>query len=75
MTLYVVAANGHNSPYGSEIYLVGVFDDRKKATKIANRLKCPTEITEVELNKKYSMTYSKLWDEWINGNYLGGYSE
>ena len=75
MTLYVVTADGHNQIYGSYIYLIGVFDDRRKATKTVSECKYPTKITEVELNEKYRMKHDKLWDNWSNEKYLGGYSE
>ena len=75
MTLYAVTADGHNQPYGSEIYLIGVFDDKRKATETVSKCKYQTKITEVEMNKKYRMKHDKFWDEWSNEKYLGGYSE
>ena len=75
MTLYVLTANGYTASYGSEIYLIGVFDDKKKAEEIASKQKVYTVLTEVNLNALYDLKYDRRHGEYSNKNYLGGYVE
>lgn len=72
MKLYVVTEDGYKRAYGSEIYLIGVFDKRPKIDDPN------VKITEVKLNKEYPLHPSKYF--WSNNNlendkYLGGYYE
>ena len=70
--VYVVTQDGYMNGYGSEIYLVGVFTDKKKAEKAASAERAM--ITEILLNKKFSLKKS-TWGGVGNDYYLGGYFE
>lgn len=71
-TVYVVTQDGYLNSYGSEIYLVGVFTDKKKAEKAASAERAM--ITEIPLNKKFPLKKS-TWGGVGNDYYLGGYFE
>lgn len=78
--LYVVTCDGVQDGYGSYIYLVGVFDNRKDAenardaaAKVSNDEFA--SITEVDLNKEYPLVMNSDFSEATNENLLGGYME
>lgn len=73
--IYVVTADGHTEGWGSELYLVGVFDTKKEAEECAEKEKCFARVVHASLNKIYTMRKDKTWNEWSNQKYLGGYSK
>lgn len=76
MNLYVVTADGWTSGWGTEIYLVGVYDSKEKALKVIEEnesLYCKMSV--VELNKTYKMKKDDSWGNYTNKLYLGGYYE
>lgn len=70
--VYVVTQDGYLQGYGSEIYLVGVFTEKKKAEKAASAELA--YITEIQLDKAFPLVKSK-WGGVGNDYYLGGYFE
>jgi len=70
--VYVVTQDGYLHNYGSEIYLVGVFTDKKEAEKAAYA--GIVNITEIQLDKAFPLVKSK-WGGVGNDYYLGGYIE
>lgn len=72
--IYVVTANGYKQPFGSEIYLVGVFDNREDANRCVTQTALGAIITEVELNKPYPLK-EDAWGDYGNELFLGGYCE
>ena len=75
MYVYVVTADGWREGYGSQIYLVGVYTDPKKAEETAKNITVPTIITKAVLDKAYPLTETGFMSESCNSNYLGGYYE
>lgn len=74
MNLYVVTADGWGEGYGAEIYLVGVFSDKKKAEEV--RKEEGGKMTEVALDEIYPLKESDMFvDVYGNDKYLGGYVE
>ena len=76
MNLYVVTADGWTSGWGTEIYLVGVYDSEEQALKVIEEnesLYCKMSV--VELNKTYKMKKDDSWGNYTNKLYLGGYYE
>ncbi len=73
--LYVKTADGYMQGYGSEIYLVGVYDSRDKAEQDGQF----GSITEITLNKTYPLTKHVDdvlgYESYENENFLGGYTE
>ena len=79
MKLYVVTADGWTSGWGCSYYLIGVYDNKEEAEKVANKtekLGGITQITEIILNKTYKLKKcNDSWGELVNNNYIGGYIE
>ncbi len=73
MILYVVTEDGYRHSWGSEIYLVGVYDDRETAESVAKNLEYG-RITEITLNNTHMLRYDDF-DDMRNNLYLGGYAE
>ena len=63
MKLYVVYYDGYLEPWGSEIYILGIYDSKEKAEQAIER-DCGYyyDVKEIELNKDVN-------------EYLGGYIE
>ncbi len=70
--VYVVTQDGFLDGYGTEIYLVGVFTEKKKAEKAASAER--TSITEIQLDKAFPLEES-ICGGLENDFYLGGYNE
>ena len=87
MKLYVLVADGYTGDYGSENYLVGVYDNREdaelnlaKVEKLHGDYPVEASILEVELNTTYPLTkeesmYPTLDLGFGNDLYIGGYVE
>lgn len=70
MKVYVVTADTWDMGYGSEIYLIGVFQDKDKAEQAANENDGIIGIvTEMTLDEPHPIVNGK------NDKYLGGYIE
>ena len=67
--LYVVTKDGWMDRYGSQIYLIGVFDNLADAQKAGGK------ITEIEPNKEFPLKKNSWGDCEQNEYYLGGYYE
>ena len=75
MILYVVTEDGYRHSWGSEIYLVGVYDDRETAESVVKNLKYG-RITEITLNSTHMLRYEDFgFGDMGNDLYLGGYAE
>lgn len=78
--VFVVTADGYFDSYGSEVYLIGVFDNYEDAKTTADNcggvLGC-TIITEIEFNQAFPLKSKKIpFDgEKSNDYFLGGYCE
>ena len=80
--VYVVTADGYNEGYGSELYLIGVFDSEEEA--IIAKCNLPFDVrgrmTSITLNKtndlkKYEHDPFDREHSYHNELYLGGYIE
>ncbi len=75
--VYVVTADGTSeNDYGSEIYLIGVFKDRRSVDAIKFKYSdLQLTVTKVEIGKEYPMMANNTgWGGGFeNDNYLGGY--
>ena len=71
--LYVVTEDGYRHSWGSEIYLVGVYDDKETAESVVKNLGYG-QITEIALNSTHMLKYNDFGDM-MNDLYLGGYAE
>ena len=78
MKLYVLTVDGYTEGYGSQVFLVGVFDSLEKAEEAQNSLDdeiCQAaSIDEVLLNENVPLTKDE-WGDFHNIHYLGGYCE
>ena len=67
MKLYVVTADGWARGYGSELYLIGVFDTEEQAIEALNKAReagAYCKIKEINLNEEHSMKKGEgLWKE------------
>ncbi len=68
---YVLTKDGYTAGWGSEIYLLGVFDDKETAERMAKKHNC--KVTEIEANKFFPLV--KKFGDYENDYYLGGYTE
>lgn len=75
--VYGVIANGYHNGYGAELYLVGIFSNKKQADEVKEKYAddCFTTEVEVELNKEYPMIFIDEYYGHSNDNYIGGYIE
>ena len=76
MKLYVVTADGWKMGYGSELYLIGVFNSEEKAVdayKRSEELGAYCRITVIGLNEEHPM--NSVFNSLGNDLYLGGYCE
>jgi len=78
MKLYVLTVDGYTEGYGSNIFLVGVFDSMEKAEEaqksLDNEIRERASIDEVLLNENIPLTKDE-WGSFHNIHYLGGYCE
>lgn len=67
MKLYIVSSDIWTEGWGTEICIMGVFDNKEMAQKCFEKYKreYPTDINEIMLNE----------DNLVNLGYLGGYIE
>ena len=75
--LYVVTEDGYRHPWGSKIYLVGVYDDKETAESVVKNIEKNLgygRITEIALNSTHMLKYDDFGDM-RNDLYLGGYAE
>ena len=80
MKLYVVTADGWTLGYGSELYLVGVFDTEEQAVEALDKARkagAYCKIKEINLNEEHPMKKGeRKWElDLSNDIYLGGYCE
>lgn len=80
MKLYVVTADGWRLGYGSELYLIGVFDNEDRAIEALDKARevgAYCEIKQVTLNEEHPMKKGEgLWKNSLSNDiYLGGYCE
>lgn len=80
MKLYVVTADGWLTGYGTNIYLVGAFDNLEAAEKAQSHAKekgAYCKIHEINLNEEHPLRKNNPFNEVEVGNdfYLGGYCE
>jgi hypothetical protein len=84
--MYLVTFDGqYNSDYGSEIYVLGIYDDKIKTSRAINEvmLKYPNDlglnaftITKLDLNHSLNVVKeSGYMHSFESDEYLGGYSE
>lgn len=77
--VYVVIEEGYHSSYGSNPYLIGVFDNREDAEKIINNVidpeYYPRSIIEIDKNTEFPLSQGHFSDEYENNYPLGGYVE
>ena len=76
MKLYVVTADGWKMGYGSELYLIGVFDSEERAMDAYRRseeLGAYCGIKVIGLNEEHPMNV--FCNSLSNDLYLGGYCE
>lgn len=77
--VYVVTSDGYFEPYGTEKYLLGVFDNKEDAIKCKESSRDTfAKIFEVELNKSYPLIYAPEYEgqeRYENDFYIGGYVE
>ena len=59
MKVWVVTDNGYQHAYGVDFYILGVFDNKEDAEKIANAGSCFAEVNEMELNTEYPLVPCK----------------
>ena len=78
MKLYVLTVDGYTERYGSQVFLVGVFDSMEKAKEaqdsLDDEIRQYASIDEVLLNENVPLTKDE-WGNFINIHYLGGYCE
>ena len=70
---YVLTQDGYTAGWGSELYLLGVFDDKETAERIAKEHKCT--VTEIEANRFFPLSETPFPEQKANDYYLGGYTE
>ena len=81
MKLYVLVADGWTHDYGSENYLVGVYDNKSDAETVEQQIKdldrdIGTDIIEIDLNTTHPLTKDdSFMSDYINDLYIGGYVE
>lgn len=77
--VYVVIEDGWYTGYGSYPYLIGVFDSKEDAEKIAKNSfnkNYPREIIEIEKNKEFPLSKILRYSEEYGNDYpLGGCAE
>ncbi|MBP5597963.1 MAG: hypothetical protein J6Y02_21525 [Pseudobutyrivibrio sp.] len=77
--IYVVIEEGYHSGYGSNPYLIGVFDNKEDAEKIENNAidpeNYPRSIIEIDKNTEFPLNPTRFEDEYENDYPLGGYVE
>lgn len=69
---YVLTGDGYTGRHGTKLYLLGVFDDKEEAEKMAKEHKCA--VTEIEANKFFQLVETSHECK-ENEHYLGGYVE
>ena len=78
MKLYVLTVDGYTESYGSNLFLVGVFDSLKKAKEaqdsLDDEIRQYASIDEVLLNENVPLTKDE-WGNFHNIHCLGGYCE
>lgn len=72
--VYVLTADGWTQGWGSEIYLMGVFFDKKTAEREAEKQDTHVSITDIEANKIFPLKTNNFQEK-TNAYYLGGYIE
>ena len=70
---YVLTGDGYTAGWGSEIYLLGVFDDKETAERMAKECECT--VTEIEANRFFPLSETPYPGSKANNYYLGGYTE
>lgn len=77
--VYVVIEEGYHLGYGSNLYLIGVFDNKEDAEKIKNNAidpeNYPRRIIEINKNTEFPLSRGYFEDEYENDYPLGGYVE
>lgn len=70
---YILTKDGYTAGWGSEIYLLGAFDDKETAEKIAEE--CKGTVTEIEANRFFPLSRTSYYECMSNDYYLGRYVE
>ena len=75
--LYMVTIDGWNG-FGADFYLIGIFDNKETAQKIAEQTSDTTgqyaKVIETEKNRIYTCSHD-CWGNYFNDKSIGGYME